>query len=88
MQIDSNNFKHLKRFGITPQELLKNDCLNIYVGAYYLSIAFKKWGVNWESVGAYNAGFKKSQKQKMRRHIYFDKVKRAYGKIKFNKLNI
>lgn len=82
MQIDSNNFNQLNHFGITPQELLRNDCLNIYVGAYYLSIAFKKWGVSWESVGAYNAGFKQSQKQKIRRFIYSTKVKRVYEKIK------
>ena len=56
MQIDSQHFNELSRYGIKPDHRL-----NIYTGAYYLAQAFKKWGVSWDAVGAYNAGFKKTR---------------------------
>lgn len=59
MQIDSQHFNELSRYGIKPDHLLSDACLNIYTGAYYLAQAFKKWGVSWDAVGAYNAGFKR-----------------------------
>ncbi|WP_258960495.1 transglycosylase SLT domain-containing protein, partial [Klebsiella pneumoniae] len=55
MQIDSQHFNELSRYGIKPDHLLSDACLNIYTGAYYLAQAFKKWGVSWDAVGAYNA---------------------------------
>lgn len=60
MQVDSQHFNELARYGIKPEHLTTDPCMNIYTGAYYLAIVFKKWGVSWEAVGAYNAGFKKS----------------------------
>ncbi len=63
MQIDSQHFNELSRYGIKPDHLLSDACLNIYTGAYYLAQAFKKWGVSWDTVGAYNAGFKKTPRQ-------------------------
>ncbi|OEI04218.1 lytic transglycosylase, partial [Escherichia coli] len=59
MQVDSQHFNELARYGIKPEHLTTDPCMNIYTGAYYLAIAFKKWGVSWEAVGAYNAGFRK-----------------------------
>ncbi len=59
MQVDSQHFNELARYGIKPEHLTTDPCMNIYTGAYYLAIAFKKWGVTWEAVGAYNAGFRK-----------------------------
>ncbi|WP_159136917.1 transglycosylase SLT domain-containing protein, partial [Klebsiella pneumoniae] len=56
MQIDSQHFNELSRYGIKPDHLLSDACLNIYTGAYYLAQAFKKWGGSWDAVGAYNAG--------------------------------
>ncbi len=48
MQIDSQHFNELSRYGIKPDHLLSDACLNIYTGAYYyLAQAFKKWGVSW-----------------------------------------
>ncbi len=44
MQVHSQNFSHLAKYGITPQILLSYPCMNIYTGAYYLAIAFKRWG--------------------------------------------
>lgn len=59
MQIDSQHFNELSRYGIKPDHLLTDACMNIYTGAYYLAKAFNKWGVSWDAVGAYNAGFKR-----------------------------
>lgn len=59
MQIHSQNFSHLAQFGITPQQLYTDSCLNIYTGAYYLAIAFKRWGYSWRAVGAIMQDFVK-----------------------------
>lgn len=43
MQVDSQHFNELDRYGIKPEHLTTDPCMNIYTGAYYLAIAFKKW---------------------------------------------
>lgn len=58
MQINSSWFPTLSSMGITRNDLLENPCQNIYVGAWILAKNISSNGVNWESVGAYNAGFK------------------------------
>lgn len=73
MQVDSQHFKKLKNYGITPNRLLKDSCLNIYTGAYYLAIAFRKYGRTWQAVGAYNAGFKINE-AKIRVNIFMQKM--------------
>ncbi|HIB1651667.1 TPA: transglycosylase SLT domain-containing protein, partial [Salmonella enterica subsp. enterica serovar Muenchen] len=75
----------LARYGITPEHLTTDPCMNIYTGAYYLAIAFKKWGVSWEAVGAYNAGFRKSERQNQRRLAYASDIYRIYTGIKSSK---
>lgn len=85
MQIDSQHFTELSRYGIKPEHLLNDACLNIYTGAYYLAIAFEKWGVSWQAVGAYNAGFRKTEEQAQRRYIYARKIEATYCVIKKNK---
>ncbi|STB68120.1 LEE-encoded protein [Citrobacter freundii] len=82
MQIHSQNFSHLVKFGITPQKLYHNSCLNIYTGAYYLSIAFRRWGYSWQAVGAYNAGFRLTEKQDLKRRQYASGVQNTYRKLK------
>ena len=47
MQVDSQHFNELARYGIKPEHLTTDPCMNIYTGAYYLAIAFKKWSVTW-----------------------------------------
>lgn len=64
MQIHSQNFSHLAQYGIMPGNLYRDPCMNIYTGAYYLAIAFKRWGYSWRAVGAYNAGFVKRRHKK------------------------
>ncbi|MBB6117813.1 hypothetical protein F4826_004792 [Rahnella inusitata] len=44
---------------ITRDTLLKDPCLSIRTGTWILAGNFALNGVNWESVGAYNAGFSK-----------------------------
>lgn len=82
MQIDSQHFKELSRYGIKPEHLVTDPCMNIYTGAYYLAIAFKKWGVTWRAVGAYNAGFRNTEEQERRRKIYATKIQNIYRNIK------
>lgn len=85
MQIDSQHQGELSQYGIKPGHLLTDACLNIYTGAYYLALAFKKWGVSWEAVGAYNAGFRRTDRQAMRRLEYARKIEAIYLAIKRNK---
>ena len=59
MQINSTHVPELVRLGIirSRQELLDNTCLNVEVGAWILARAFQVCDVNWQCLGAYNAGF-------------------------------
>lgn len=85
MQVDSQHFAELQRYGIKPEHLVNDACMNIYTGAYYLAIAFKKWGVSWDAVGAYNAGFAKTEKQAIKRYHYAAKIHATYLVIKDSK---
>ncbi|ECO4313691.1 lytic transglycosylase domain-containing protein [Salmonella enterica] len=77
MQINSVWFNQLSsEWGISKQDLIKNPCQNVYVGAYILALNIKKNGVNWKSIGAYNAGF--SDKTEAARIIYAKKVYNFY----------
>lgn len=82
MQIDSQHFKELSRYGIEPEHLVTDPCMNIYTSAYYLAIAFKKWGVTWRAVGAYNAGFRNTEEQDRRRKTYAEKNTEHLSKYK------
>lgn len=84
MQIHSKNFSHLAQFGITPRQLYTDSCLNIYSGAYYLAISFKRWGYSWRAVGAYNAGFRETEEQERRRKNYAQEIQKIYISIKKN----
>lgn len=88
MQVDSQHFSDLQRYGIKPKHLVNDACMNIYTGTYYLAIAFKKWGVSWDAVGAYNAGFAKTEKQAIKRYRYATKIHATYLAIKDRKSKI
>lgn len=85
MQINSQHFSTLENFGITKEHLTHDACMNIYTGAYILSQAFHKWGMSWQSIGAYNAGFRLSEKQATRRYLYAKKIEVTYKAIKGGK---
>lgn len=82
MQIDSQHLQFLKQYGITRENLINDICLNIYVGAYFMALAFNEFGENWNAVGAYNAGFKKNIIQHERRTQYARKVHATYKLLK------
>ncbi|EIH9874657.1 transglycosylase SLT domain-containing protein [Escherichia coli] len=84
MQIHSQNFSHLAQYGITPGNLYRDPCMNIYTGAYYLAIAFKRWGYSWRAVGAYNAGFRETEAQERKRQKYAQEIQAIYVGIKKN----
>ena len=67
---------------ISPQRPRHDPWLNVYTGTYYLAKAFQKWGVSWQAVGAYNAGFQHSARQAMRRYAYASRIARTYRVIK------
>jgi len=54
MQINSSWLPELATHGISAHELW-NPCVNIHVGAWVLSKSFRRLGMNWDAVGAYNA---------------------------------
>ncbi|HFE4537124.1 TPA: transglycosylase SLT domain-containing protein [Escherichia coli] len=84
MQVDSQHFNELENYGIKPEHLLTDPCMNIYTGAYYLAIAFKRWGYSWRAVGAYNAGFRNTEIQEKKRQKYAREIKEIYVNIKKN----
>ncbi|EAQ4906482.1 lytic transglycosylase [Salmonella enterica] len=84
MQIHSQNFSHLAQYGIMPSNLYRDPCMNIYTGAYYLAIAFKRWGYSWRAVGAYNAGFRETEAQERKRQKYAQEIQAIYISIKKN----
>ncbi|WP_208951054.1 lytic transglycosylase domain-containing protein [Rahnella sp. ChDrAdgB13] len=73
MQINSSWLPTLRGMGITREVLLSNSCQNIHVGAWILANNIRQNGVNWTSVGAYNAGFKEANeafRMKYARKVY------------------
>ncbi len=85
MQINTQHSKKLAVLGISQNHLSQDACMNIYTGAYILATSFKKWGVSWAAVGAYNAGFKESDIQAQRRYKYASKIEKTYRAIKQSK---
>ncbi|ELY5940703.1 transglycosylase SLT domain-containing protein [Cronobacter malonaticus] len=81
MQIHSQNFSDLAHYGITPQKLYADPCMNIYTGAYYLALAFHRWGYTWRAVGAYNAGFRQTDEQEKKRNRYAGEVRNIYEQL-------
>lgn len=63
MQINSSWLPVLEKMGITRNVLLDNPCQNIHVGAWILAKNISQNGINWTSVGAYNAGFKNANEE-------------------------
>ena len=75
MQINSTWFSRLSSFGVNKDNLLSDACYNVHIGAWVLSQNFSTHGYNWNSVGAYNAGF--SVKTRTSRLTYIRKIKAA-----------
>lgn len=74
MQINSRWFGTLEKdFGILPRHVAGDTCTNIHVGAWILATNFWQKGRDWNSVGAYNAGY--GSKNETIRRAYSQKVK-------------
>ncbi|WP_218919667.1 lytic transglycosylase domain-containing protein [Shewanella psychrophila] len=79
IQINSHWFFRLSPFGVNKDNLLSDACNNVNIGAWVLSQNFSTHGYNWNSVGAYNAGF--SAKTLTRRLTYIRKIKAALATL-------
>ncbi|WP_145544626.1 lytic transglycosylase domain-containing protein [Yersinia massiliensis] len=65
---------------LSRQKLMKDPCLSINFGAWVLAGNFSIGGVNWNSVGAYNAGWKKNKATA--RQNYVNKIRPIYERLK------
>ena len=54
MQINSSWLPTLRQYGVTASHLFQ-PCVNADIGAWILANNFKRLGVTWNAVGAYNA---------------------------------
>lgn len=75
MQINSTWFDRLSEFNVNEQNIYE-PCFNVSLGAWVLSANFASHGYNWNSIGAYNAGF--SKRTENARQIYIQKVQKVY----------
>jgi len=78
MQINSSWFDDLEEFGISESDVKNNYCVNINVGAWILATNFHTHGPSWNSVGAYNAGFRETETRQKLRDKYARKVYKHY----------
>ncbi len=78
MQINSHWFDRLSEFNVNEKNIY-HPCFNVHLGAWVLSSNFSSHGYNWNSVGAYNAGF--SKRTENARKIYIQKVQSVYFKM-------
>jgi soluble lytic murein transglycosylase-like protein len=67
MQVNSSHYGKLKNFNITRERLLNDPCICVYTGAWVLAHNFRSYGKNWDSVGMYNTGPRKSSLLSARR---------------------
>lgn len=68
-QINLSEWKEeLEEFNISVQDL-KDPCQNLHFGAWVLAKNFESHGRNWNSVGAYNAGFLESRQAARDKYI-------------------
>lgn len=75
MQINSSWFDTLSAFNIDESSVFE-PCFNVSLGAWILASNFASHGYNWNSVGAYNAGF--SMQNETARQQYISKVQSVY----------
>jgi soluble lytic murein transglycosylase-like protein len=77
MQINSSHLTTLAGFGIRAEHLWE-PCLNIQVGAWILADSIRQFGPNWNAVGGYNVGTKRSKHKETLRERYARRVYLRY----------
>lgn len=55
MQVNSIHLPEMKRYGITRDYLINNECINIHIGTFILHRALSESQDFWRGVGAYNS---------------------------------
>lgn len=55
MQVNSVHLPELAKYGITPNMLKDDECLNIYIGTYYLQKGIITAPNYWNGVGKYHS---------------------------------
>ena len=83
MQINSSWLPELAKYSISREDLIKDSCLNLKVGAWILSNNVKKLGWNWDAIGAYNVGCKSLGRDECqaRRSSYAWKIHSSMQKV-------
>lgn len=84
MQVNSRHVNRLIGLGVIkrPEDLLKNACFNVQVGAWVLAQHLRVCGNTWRCLGSYNAGFHPSARQEKRRLDYAQEVRNVYNGLK------
>lgn len=84
MQINTANANRLIQMGLIqrPEDLLKDPCFNVQVGAWVLARHLRVCGNTWRCLGSYNAGFHPSAKQEAKRLLYARLVRNIYDRLK------
>ena len=77
MQINTRWLPDLEAYGIEEEDLWRDPCLNIHVGAWILAQEVQRFGYGWEAVGAYHAGPSDNPSARRRRTRYALRVHRA-----------
>ena len=80
MQINTFWFPHLKKFGITRDDLFE-PCVSIHVGAWVLAQSLQEFDDYWQGVGAYNIGTSKSNWAMEARQKYANDIFRRYARL-------
>lgn len=81
MQINSSWFPRFESMGIEKLEIIEDACTNVLAGTWILAMNFETSGETWLSVGAYNAGYKKSKSKEAARQKYISTVKTNLERI-------
>lgn len=88
MQIRCTHGPLMIRNGVNPRYLETDACYNIRFAAWLLSDFIRKnHGVNWLSVGSYNVGVVRNEKNDRQRIKYSNKVFAAYAELSRLKLS-
>jgi soluble lytic murein transglycosylase-like protein len=84
MQINSRHLPRLAKLGIREEQLKRDACVSVMVGASILSEFRQRFGGTWEAVGAYNAG--SSSRAHKTRIKYSLRVWNRYQRLRLRKL--